>query len=279
MGEKGAQSRPSKPGAATAVRLGWKASILPSLTCQQQQSSTAGKGEPKTSSPRAENQEELTQSCPGRNNSKTASPWQAREMLCNALLESALQLFWHYLLSSITATAQSRQWEGQVEIRFQKRRCTFKILQPQEDRIELFVQEEACLANIEFAFNWHWWTIKLQTPFTSAWMCRKQPATEHYIGNTVLWHPAAFCHVNHSPFNNDSDAELLRGGKGSSDHYTPANIIRVNYPISTKTDLIREQGASMLFKCRFQLEIKNGHRKISGCLQPALSTRQHWVPN
>lgn len=82
-------------------------------------------------------------------------------------------------------------------------------------------------------------------------MCRKQPATEHYIGNTVPWHPAAFCHVNHSPFNNDMDAGLLRGGEGSSDHYTPANIIRVNYPISTETDLIREQGASMLFKCCF----------------------------
>lgn len=94
-----------------------------------------------------------------------------------------------------THRTESRRWEGQVEIRFQKRRCAFKILQPREDRIELFIQQEACLANIEFAFNWHWWTIKLQTPFTSAWMCRKQPATEHYRGNIVLRHPAAFCHV------------------------------------------------------------------------------------
>lgn len=71
-------------------------------------------------------------------------------------------------------------------------------------------------------------------------MCRKQSATEHYIGNIVLQHHAAFCHVNHSPFNSDIDAKLLRGRKGSSDHCTPANIIRVNYPISTETDLILE---------------------------------------
>lgn len=103
-------------------------------------------------------------------------------------------------------------------------------------------------------------------------MCRKQSATEHYIGNIVLQHHAAFCHVNHSPFNNDIDAKLLRGRKGSSGHYTPANIIRVNYPISTETDLICEQGASIRFKYCFQLEIKNGHMKIFSYLQPALST-------
>lgn len=69
-------------------------------------------------------------------------------------------------------------------------------------------------------------------------MHRKQSATEHYIGNIVLQHHAAFCNVNNSPFNSDIDAGLLRGRKGSSGHYTPANIIRVNYPISTETDLI-----------------------------------------
>jgi len=103
-------------------------------------------------------------------------------------------------------------------------------------------------------------------------MCRKQSATKHYIGNIVLQLHAAFCHVNHSPFNSDIDARLLRGGKGSSDHYTPANIIRVNYPISTETELLYEQRASMLFKHRFQLPIKNGHMKIFSYLQAALGT-------
>lgn len=103
-------------------------------------------------------------------------------------------------------------------------------------------------------------------------MCRKQSAIEHYIGNIVLQHHAAFCHAIHSPFGSDIDASLLRERKGSSDHSTPANIIRVNYPISTETDLVREQGAAILFKYCSQLEIKNGHMEIFSSLQPALST-------
>lgn len=60
---------------------------------------------------------------PGRNNSKTSSPGQAREMLCNALLESALQLYWHYLSSSITATEQ-RAGRGKVRWKLDSKRDT-----------------------------------------------------------------------------------------------------------------------------------------------------------
>ena len=53
---------------------------------------------------------EFVQSSPDRNNSKTSSPQQTWEMLLDALLESALLLYRHYLLGSITRTEQGRSF-------------------------------------------------------------------------------------------------------------------------------------------------------------------------
>lgn len=148
-----------------------------------------------------------------------------------------------------STTHTQRTGSGKVILKFNsKRDSTANVLQAQEDGTELFIQNEAGLANVEFMCNWLWWTVKLQTHFTSAWTCRRQSTIEHFIGNTVIqWH-AAFCHVDHSPFNSDIDARLLWGRKGSSAHYIAANIIRVNYPISTETNhrfLMHEQRASI----------------------------------